>query len=179
MKQGIKINLGCGTDIRSGYINVDSKPLPGVDIIHDLATRPLPFETASAEEILCLNVLEHVELVPVMKELHRILKTGGALVVEVPHFSTLAMYEDPTHRNFFATETLQFFTKNSPRPYYFDFAFEAVENLQLHFPKRRAFPLNSLIESKVNRSAWFRGIYESSGLRALFPASHISAVLRR
>ncbi len=30
-----KLNLGCGKDIRKGYINLDLKKLPGVDIVHN------------------------------------------------------------------------------------------------------------------------------------------------
>jgi SAM-dependent methyltransferase len=177
--QVTKLNIGCGTDIRTGYINIDSKPLPGVDLTHDIENSPLPFATATVDEILCLNVLEHVDLIPVMKELHRVLKTGGRLIAEVPHFSSGAMYMDPTHRNFFSTATLQFFTRSSPRPYYFDFAFEGIETQFLHFPKRRLLPLNGLVERLVNRSARFCEYYEGSGLRSLIPASYLTTVLRR
>jgi len=31
-----KLNLGCGTDIREGYINLDKKSIDGVDIVHDI-----------------------------------------------------------------------------------------------------------------------------------------------
>lgn len=179
MAQPVKINLGCGTDIRVGYINLDSKPLPGVDVTHDLEDLPLPFETGSVDEVLCLNVLEHVDLIPLMKELHRLLKPGGRLVAEVPHFSSGAMYSDPTHRNFFSMATFLFFTKDSPRPYYFDFAFERIESQVLHFPKRRVLPLNRLVERLVNRSTWFCEYYEGSALRALVPAGHIAVALRR
>jgi len=175
----VKLNIGCGTDIRPGYINIDSKPLPGVDIPHDVETMPLPFETGSVDEVLCLNVLEHVNLIPVVKELHRVLKPGGRLIAEVPHFSSGAMYMDPTHRNFFSTATFQFFTKDSPRPYYFDFAFERIECQVLHFPKRRLLPFNGMVERLVNRSAWFREFYEGSGLRSLIPAGYLTTVLRR
>jgi SAM-dependent methyltransferase len=179
MTEPVKVNIGAGTDIRAGYINLDSKRLPGIDVTHDLEKLPLPFETASVDEVLCLNVLEHVDLIPLMRDLHRILRPGGRLIAEVPHFSSGAMYSDPTHRNFFSMATFLFFTKASPRPYYFDFAFEKIESQKLRFPKSRSAPFNGLVERLVNRSAWFTQYYEGSAFRSLFPAGHIAVTLRR
>lgn len=42
MNNGLKINLGCGTDIKPGWVNVDIAKLDGVDIVHDLDELPLP-----------------------------------------------------------------------------------------------------------------------------------------
>ncbi|HLH77270.1 MAG TPA: methyltransferase domain-containing protein [Candidatus Binataceae bacterium] len=174
----MRINLGCGTDIRSGYVNADIARLPGVDVVLDLSAGFLPFASECADEVLCLSVIEHVvPLVPLLRDIHRVLKAGGRAIFEVPHFTSASMFEDPTHRNFFASATFSFFTNDSPRPYYFDFSFSRVERLALGFPRRRAFMLNRPIAKAVNASPWFRGLYESSGLRSLFPADTIEAVL--
>ena len=42
MSKPIKLHLGCGTDIRAGWVNLDCAKLPGVDIVHDLNVLPLP-----------------------------------------------------------------------------------------------------------------------------------------
>ena len=38
-----KLNLGCGNDIRQGYINLDVAELDGVDVVWDVNKLPLPF----------------------------------------------------------------------------------------------------------------------------------------
>jgi len=105
------------------------------------------------------------------------LKAGGKAEFHVPHFTCDTMFEDPTHKNFFACSTFKFFTQDSSRPYYFDFAFSHLERVSLTFSRRRLFIMNRPIARLVNASDWFRSVYESSGLRALFPAVAIEAVL--
>ena len=83
-----KLNLGCGTDIRTGWINLDKFGLPGVDVCHDIQELPLPFDDASFDEILCKDILEHVEYIPLLGDLHRILKHGGILVTLPTRFNT-------------------------------------------------------------------------------------------
>ena len=76
----MKLNLGCECDLRKDYVNLDKKDF-------DLNIFPYPFEDNSIEEIVMVNVLEHLdEPYLVVKECHRILKKGGVLVVEVPSF---------------------------------------------------------------------------------------------
>jgi hypothetical protein len=36
----VKLNLGCGPDIREGYINIDVRELPGVDVCMDISDYP-------------------------------------------------------------------------------------------------------------------------------------------
>jgi len=65
-----KLNLGCGKDIRKGYINLDLKKLPGVDIVHNI-NKKFPFKTNSFDEIYASHILEHVDdLIFTMEELH-------------------------------------------------------------------------------------------------------------
>lgn len=83
-----KLNLGCGEDKKEGYINLDWNPLTRPDIIHDLNELNYPFDDGSFDEITASHVLEHLEKpFLIMKELHRLLKPGGRLIIKVPHFS--------------------------------------------------------------------------------------------
>src|SRR5271167_442461 len=108
----MKINLGCGSDIRPDYINADIALLPGVDVLLDLSRVPLPFADQSVDEVFCKDVIEHiVPLPPLLKEIHRVLKAGGKAEFHVPHFTCDTMFEDPTHKNFFACSTFKFFTQ--------------------------------------------------------------------
>ena len=61
-----------------GYINIDSSSLVKPDIVADICK--LPFKNSSVDEIYTAHTLEHVnDFEKAMKELHRVLKTGGTL----------------------------------------------------------------------------------------------------
>jgi len=53
----IRLNLGCGHLPLEGYVNVDDRALPGVDLVADVAD--LPFEPSSLQEIRSAHLLEH------------------------------------------------------------------------------------------------------------------------
>lgn len=177
-----RLNLGCGRDIILGWVNLDSKALPGVDVVHDLEFLPLPFATESFDEILCQDVLEHLDYVPVLEEIHRILRPGGTLTVRVPHFTSKNAYTDPTHRKFFAARTFYFFTKESlkGRDYYFRFSFDRVLFVRLTFEQSSPiFFFNRMVEPLVNMSRYSQYLYESTFLSRLFPAENIVVSLRK
>ena len=54
------LNVGCGTDIRVDCINLDRSPLPGVDVLHDLAQLPFPFPAERFDRIICQDVLRSI-----------------------------------------------------------------------------------------------------------------------
>jgi len=172
----MKLNVGCGLDIRTGWVNLDSHPLPGVDVVHDVTTAPWPFDENSFDEILCQNVLEHVDYPKVLREIHRVLKPGGKVFATVPHFTSPYAYADPTHIRYFALGVFHFFTKSSERPYYFDFEFDRIDRLYLEFPKRKLLFFNYLVEKLVNFNNVTLGLYEIGPLR-LFPAATIYVTL--
>jgi SAM-dependent methyltransferase len=174
-----RLNLGCGHDIRPGWLNLDVAPLPGVDVVHDLQQPPLPFADDRFELILCQDVLEHVDLVPTLRDLHRVLAPGGRLELRSPHFTSQAFHADPTHRRCFSVETFDFFIRGAPlgRDYYFDFHFSAIDRRRITFHRRRSEPWNWLIEPLVNASAWLQSYYEATGFSRLFPALNVEVTL--
>jgi SAM-dependent methyltransferase len=169
-----KLNLGSGTDIKDGWINLDKFKLPGVDVVHDLGTLPLPFKDGEFDEILCQDILEHLDYVMLMKELYRILKTGGRLKIRVPHFTSVSSFVDPTHKNMFSFRTFEYFVKdlNPERYYYFDFSFSKIGFTRITFAKRYYF-YNILIEKLINTGKITRRFYEGTFLSRLFPAKNI------
>lgn len=89
----MRLNLGCGDDIREGYVNVDFRKTHPSVVEMDLARLPWEFETGSADEILMLDFLEHFpyrETKRLLLECFRILKDDGELVVQVPDAAILA-----------------------------------------------------------------------------------------
>lgn len=182
-----KLNLGCGTDIREGWVNLDSAQIPGVNVVHDIEKLPLPFSSGEFDEILAQDVLEHVEYIPVLKDLHRILKKGGKLVIRVPHFTSKNNFIDPTHKKLFSVNTFDFFvthplTPNThiekERTYYFDFSFDRMESRRITFEKSsRYFFYNRIVEWFVNLSPRMQSFYESTGLSREFPAENILITL--
>lgn len=107
-----KLNLGCGTDIKKRYINLDSVKLPGVNVIHDLNKLPYPFKDNEIDEIYTSHVLEHLDdLAKVMGELKRICKKHAKIFIRVPHFSCGVSYRDPTHKRLFSYFTFDYFTE--------------------------------------------------------------------
>lgn len=83
-----KLNLGCGIDYKTGYVNVDFHSHVNIDVQHDLNSIPFPFMNEEFDFIYASHILEHLDKpFVIMTELHRILKPGGRLHIKVPHFS--------------------------------------------------------------------------------------------
>jgi SAM-dependent methyltransferase len=94
----MKLNLGCGRTPLPGYVNVDSADLPGVDVVADLE-QPLPFEDCSVDEILGIDLIEHIrEPLALMAELWRVATPGAQCTFALPYGSSDDAWEDPTHR---------------------------------------------------------------------------------
>lgn len=81
----MKINVGCGNRRLPGYVGVDAVARPAAD--HVAPADKLPFADASADEVLAVHVVEHVyewEVPSLLQEWARVLRPGGALVLELP-----------------------------------------------------------------------------------------------
>lgn len=82
----IKLHLGCGPNVRSGWLNVDLSH-PRAELRLDLR-EPWPFPDGSVSFIYSEHVFEHFEIhreVPhFLSESLRVLKAGGVFDVGVP-----------------------------------------------------------------------------------------------
>lgn len=177
-----KLNLGSGKDIKPGWVNLDIFALPGVDVVHNIEQLPLPFQDGEFDEILCTDVLEHVEYVPILRDLHRIMAVGAKLRIRVPHFTSKFNFIDPTHRKMFSIGTFDFFVKNSfdnnNRGYYFDFNFSVCSEAKIRMEGGSIiFFLHPLVEWFINLSPSIQRVYESTFLSRLFPACNIEVTL--
>lgn len=118
-----KLNLGCGESKKEGYINLDRQSILNPDIAHDLNNLPYPFHDNEFELVEARHVLEHLrEPFAVMEELHRILKTGGILKIQVPHFSRAFTHAE--HKSGFDITFPLYFNKNFTKSGFFGVEFE-------------------------------------------------------
>jgi SAM-dependent methyltransferase len=121
----MRLNIGCGPRILDGFVNVDlennwSKVKP--QVVADIS-KPLPFETESADEIHAYHVFEHFyryDADAILADWVRVLRPGGLLVLELPcldkiigiinyhterrmappvRLTLLGLYGDPGYRN--------------------------------------------------------------------------------
>lgn len=81
---GLVLNIGSGNSLRQkGVVNVDMMDYENVDIVCDI--HHLPFKDNSIDAVMSVAVLEHVrEPALVLKEVHRVLKTGGRVFSVIP-----------------------------------------------------------------------------------------------
>jgi len=109
-----KLNLGCGSKIEDKAVNVDKYSAVGIDVVHDLDVIPYPFESASFDEVILDNVLEHLEKpIDVLDEIYRLLKVGGTTKIVVPYFRSLWSYVDPTHKSWYTVHSFDYAVKGT------------------------------------------------------------------
>ena len=116
----MKLHIGCSSDKREGYLNVDINSKCNPDKILDLNKIPYPFSDNSFDEILANHILEHLDdPLAVVMELKRVLKKGGVLKIEVPYYKTEGYFSDLTHKKAFTLKTF---------PRYFSRDFDIMRN---------------------------------------------------
>ena len=110
IREAQRINLGCGLQPLAGYVNVDNRPLPGVDVVHDLDRAPWPFVDGRAEAIVALDVFEHLlDVIGAMNECRRILQMGGRLTIRGPLPESPNLWVDVSHRRAFVEHSFDHF----------------------------------------------------------------------
>ena len=115
------LDVGCGaTKQVADAIGLDREPYPGVDVVADLE-RPLPLADGAVDHVFAIHLLEHVHnLLPLLNELHRVLRPDGVLHVIVPHHGFVNAWADPTHVRYFHPQTFKFVCRPYPgmRPFF-------------------------------------------------------------
>ena len=80
------LNIGCGTDTRGIGIDLNYET---ADIIADL-NDGIPIKQNVADKIILEHVLEHLENPSfILREVHRVLKSDGEAIIEVPNIGWL------------------------------------------------------------------------------------------
>ena len=119
-RDGLIIDAGCGTAKWVIYLRRMGYRIMGIDISHAAGliakkddpavnlmvadARKTPLRTHSVDAVMSLGVVEHDEAGPVagLREIHRILKPNGLLVLDVP-FNNLARRLISNHLHRYAT----------------------------------------------------------------------------
>lgn len=110
----LKLNLGCGTHPKEGYINVDK--YPPADIICDLEKEIWPWDNNTVDEILMHHSLEHMGetlqgYFHIWKEIYRVCKPDAKVIITVPHPRHDDFLNDPTHVRAVTAQQLALFNK--------------------------------------------------------------------
>jgi len=98
VQQRHKLNLGCGHFPKEGFLNVDYSSAYPADFIYDLDRLPWPFPDERYDLVEMDHVLEHLtDVTGILREVERILRPGGRLIIRVPHFSRGFTHWDHKH----------------------------------------------------------------------------------
>lgn len=101
------LDVGCGNNKIKGAIGIDIDPNSKAEIIHDLDTFPWPVEDNTFDTVFCKHIFEHLKNPErAIKEVCRIIRRGGRIIIEVPHFSSHTAYTNFYHRYFFTYELM-------------------------------------------------------------------------
>lgn len=87
----IKLNLGCGERYIPGFVHIDIRKLPHVDYVASVDKLDM-FKDNSVDLIYACHLLDHFrrnQVEDVLREWHRVLKSGGILRLAVSDFEKL------------------------------------------------------------------------------------------
>ena len=173
----MKLDIGCDSNKKEGFIGVDKFKLKGVDILADINKR-LPFKINSVDAIYCSHVLMYSKNIDfTLKEFYRVCKPGAIIEIKVPHFSSHTSVSEFTLIRFRYMVLFSGYIKNSNH-------YEAKEkneglfiqlDKKLVFEKGPLFFYNRILEPIFNKIPHY---YERSFLKALFPAYEIYLKLK-
>jgi len=96
----VRATLGCGVDYRAGWHSVDVRAATNPDEVVDLDETPWLWPEDAFRVVEMNNVPEHLAAqLAALRELHRVVETGGRSRVAYPHSNSRGMWIDPTHEH--------------------------------------------------------------------------------
>lgn len=114
------LDVGCGHNKTPGTIGIDRRSnhhLPEerqMDIQHDLTTFPWPIEESTIDLVICQHVIEHLsDTVRTLEEFDRIVRPGGKIFIETPHYTWFEAYRHYEHCHMFSFQSFDYFLKGN------------------------------------------------------------------
>ena len=117
--KSVRFDLGCGNNKQDGFIGVDIRKCPAVDIVQDLEKFPWPIPSNCARSIVISHYWEHItprNTLNFMAELHRICTPKANIFISGPYGMEFRYVQDPTHCN--PTNEATFFYWDPAHPLY-------------------------------------------------------------
>jgi ubiquinone/menaquinone biosynthesis C-methylase UbiE len=106
--------VGCGINKYPGAIGIDRNPDCRPDVVCDIDRIPLPFADGSFDQLRAIHVIEHVsDVIRSMEEFHRLVRAGGRVRIETPHYTDFSSFCDPTHRWHLNTFSFRYFGEDN------------------------------------------------------------------
>jgi SAM-dependent methyltransferase len=107
------LDVGCGINKFPGSIGIDINRSTAADVICDLDRFPYPFAGAAFDQIRVIHVIEHLsDVIRAMEEFHRLVRPGGRVRIETPHYTDFSSFCDPTHKHHLNSFSFRYFGAN-------------------------------------------------------------------
>jgi len=104
------LDVGCGIRKYPGSIGIDINRSTAADVICDLDRFPYPFADRSFDRLRVIHVIEHLtDVIGAMEEFHRLLRPGGRVRIETPHYTDFSSFCDPTHKQHLNSFSFRYF----------------------------------------------------------------------
>jgi SAM-dependent methyltransferase len=104
------LDVGCGIRKHPGAIGIDRHPASRADVLCDLDRLPYPFADNSFDRVVAIHVIEHLDdVIGAMEEFHRLVRPGGTIRIETPHYTDFSSFCDPTHRHHLNSFSFRYF----------------------------------------------------------------------
>jgi len=110
---GRVLDVGCGIHKQPGSIGIDRNPASSADVLADLDRFPYPFADNSFDRLTAIHVIEHLsDVIGAMEEFHRLVRPGGTVRLETPHYTDFSSFCDPTHKSHLNSFSFRYFGEN-------------------------------------------------------------------
>lgn len=107
------LDVGCGVNKFPGAVGIDINPATAADVVCNLDRFPYPFADHTFDGLRAIHVIEHLtDVIRAMEEFHRLVRPGGRVRIETPHYTDFSSFCDPTHKHHLNTFSFRYFGAN-------------------------------------------------------------------